>query len=248
MACASPCYRICICTERLKMIQTHTRATKDWTDKWSNDTDTAWCDKGLNRQMVKWYRHSLVRQRIEPTNGQMIPTQLGIIFILGYMRKLYVVLAFMQCMSYSAWFTQYLRNVVCQCQKFVFSGWVLPALPPPKKKKKKSLPASVQTCFGEIQLGSPFYAMETCQRYPCMHRKNIGYPNIDASDVCFGIHISSVTTKANRTFGLLRWSLKINFTSVKEWIYKASSRPVMEYSCWVLGPLNYQIHHKTGPA
>ena len=69
-----------------------------------------------------------------------------------------------------------------------------------------------------------------------MRWNNNGYPKMDASYACFGIHISNVTTKATRTLGLFRTSLKINSTSVKEWAYKATIRPILEYSCSVWDP------------
>ena len=52
----------------------------------------------------------------------------------------------------------------------------------------------------------------------------------------WGTHISSTTSKANKTLGFLRRNLKIGNKKTKETAYKALVRPLLEYAATVWDP------------
>ena len=56
------------------------------------------------------------------------------------------------------------------------------------------------------------------------------------SDASWDTHVSSITTKANRTLGLFQRRLKINSMSVTKRVYKAFIRLILEYSCSIWDP------------
>jgi hypothetical protein len=62
-----------------------------------------------------------------------------------------------------------------------------------------------------------------------------------SSDASWETHINAVTSKASRTLGLLRRSLKIGSKSLKDRAYKAFVRPVLEYACSVWDPHNIKL-------
>ena len=52
----------------------------------------------------------------------------------------------------------------------------------------------------------------------------------------WGLHIDTITNKANKTLGFLRRNLKIGNKKTKETAYKAFVRPILEYSATVWDP------------
>ena len=49
----------------------------------------------------------------------------------------------------------------------------------------------------------------------------------------WGIHINTITNKANTALGFLRRNLKIGKKKTKETVYKALVRPTLEYAATV---------------
>ena len=59
-----------------------------------------------------------------------------------------------------------------------------------------------------------------------------------SSDLKLNKHISSITSKANRTLGILRRNLKLSSHTVKTHAYQALFRPHLEYAFAVWDPIH----------